>query len=69
MHASLRTREVNTKLDNSLVKKESNVIIRNLGIKKVLAGNGDAIGVRKLKSEVYFCIISLLNAKLTQIFA
>ena len=56
-------------MDNSLVKKESNVIIRNLGIKKVLAGNGDAIGVRKLKSEVYFCIISLLNAKLTQIFA
>ena len=34
---------------HSLVKKESNVIIRNLGVKKVLADNGDAIGVRELK--------------------
>ena len=31
----------------SLVKEESNVIIRNLGVKKVLADNGDAIGVRE----------------------
>ncbi|CAI7594499.1 unnamed protein product [Penicillium glandicola] len=30
-----------------LVKEESNVIIRNLGVKKVLADNGDAIGVQK----------------------
>ncbi|CAG7988011.1 unnamed protein product [Penicillium salamii] len=30
-----------------LVKGESNVIIRNLGVKKVLADNGDAIGVQK----------------------
>ncbi|CDM27193.1 CAZyme family PL1 [Penicillium roqueforti] len=30
-----------------LVKEESNVIIRNLGVKKVLAANGDAIGVQK----------------------
>ncbi|KAJ5259568.1 hypothetical protein N7478_012549 [Penicillium angulare] len=29
-----------------LVKEESNVIIRNLGVKKVLADNGDAIGVQ-----------------------
>jgi pectate lyase len=29
-----------------LVKKKSNVIIRNIGVKKVLAANGDAIGVR-----------------------
>ncbi|GIJ99494.1 hypothetical protein Aspvir_001626 [Aspergillus viridinutans] len=29
-----------------LVKKKSNVIIRNLGVKKVLAANGDAIGVQ-----------------------
>ncbi|KAJ6095156.1 hypothetical protein N7467_002669 [Penicillium canescens] len=30
-----------------LVKEESNVIIRNLGVKKVLADNGDAIGIQK----------------------
>lgn len=30
----------------SLVKEKENVIIQNLGIKKVLADNGDAIGVR-----------------------
>ncbi|KAJ5769751.1 uncharacterized protein N7511_001802 [Penicillium nucicola] len=30
-----------------LVKEESNVIIRNLGVKKVLAANGDAIGIQK----------------------
>ncbi|KAJ5787889.1 Pectin lyase fold/virulence factor [Penicillium paradoxum] len=30
-----------------LVKEKTNVIIRNLGVKKVLAGNGDAIGVQK----------------------
>lgn len=35
---------------SSLVKKASNVIIRNLGISKVLAANGDAIGIRKLSS-------------------
>ncbi|KAJ5115510.1 Pectin lyase fold/virulence factor [Penicillium alfredii] len=29
-----------------LVKEKSNVIIRNLGIKKVLADNGDAIGIQ-----------------------
>jgi pectate lyase len=29
------------------VKEKKNVIIRNLGLKKVLADNGDAIGVRK----------------------
>ncbi|KAF5859395.1 hypothetical protein ETB97_002902 [Aspergillus alliaceus] len=29
-----------------LVKKKENVIIRNLGVKKVLAKNGDAIGVQ-----------------------
>ncbi|KAF7585509.1 hypothetical protein BBP40_010795 [Aspergillus hancockii] len=29
-----------------LVKKKENVIIRNLGVKKVLAENGDAIGVQ-----------------------
>ncbi|KAE8164848.1 putative pectate lyase A [Aspergillus tamarii] len=29
-----------------LVKKKENVIIRNLGVKKVLADNGDAIGVQ-----------------------
>lgn len=37
----------------SLVKEESNVIIRNLGVKKVLADNGDAIGVRMLKSQFF----------------
>jgi pectate lyase len=31
----------------SLVKGKSNVIIRNLGVKKVLADNGDAIGIRE----------------------
>jgi pectate lyase len=31
----------------SLVKEKSNVIIRNLGVKKVLAENGDAIGIRE----------------------
>lgn len=31
----------------SLVKEQTNVIIRNLGVKKVLAENGDAIGVRE----------------------
>lgn len=31
----------------SLVKGETNVIIRNLGVQKVLAENGDAIGVRE----------------------
>ncbi|KAJ6124530.1 hypothetical protein N7471_011847 [Penicillium samsonianum] len=30
-----------------LVKEQTNVIIRNLGVKKVLAENGDAIGVQK----------------------
>lgn len=30
----------------SLVKEASNVVIRNLGVEKVLADNGDAIGVR-----------------------
>ncbi|KAJ5365506.1 Pectin lyase fold/virulence factor [Penicillium concentricum] len=30
-----------------LVKEKTNVIIRNLGVKKVLADNGDAIGVQK----------------------
>lgn len=34
----------------SLVKEESNVIIRNLGISKVLADNGDAIGIREFPS-------------------
>ena len=34
----------------SLVKEESNVIIRNLGVKKVLADNGDAIGIRECKT-------------------
>lgn len=29
------------------MKEESNVIIRNIAISKVLADNGDAIGVRK----------------------
>lgn len=32
---------------SSLIKGASNVIIRNLGISKVLAANGDAIGIRK----------------------
>ncbi|KAK9554662.1 hypothetical protein V6Z88_006651 [Aspergillus fumigatus] len=32
--------------ENSLVKEKSNVIIRNLGVKKVLAENGDAIGIQ-----------------------
>lgn len=35
----------------SLVKKGSNVIIRNIAISKVLAANGDAIGVRKFLRE------------------
>lgn len=30
-----------------LVKEQNNVIIRNLGIKEVLAANGDALGVRE----------------------
>lgn len=30
-----------------MVKEASNVIIRNLGVKKVLADNGDALAVRK----------------------
>ena len=30
-----------------MVKEQSNVIIRNLGVHKVLAENGDAIAVRK----------------------
>ncbi|KXG54461.1 Pectin lyase fold/virulence factor [Penicillium griseofulvum] len=30
-----------------LVKEKTNVIIRNLGVKKVLADNGDAIGIQK----------------------
>lgn len=40
----------------SLVKEESNVIIRNLGVKKVLAANGDAIGVREyiMLRDIYF---------------
>ena len=36
-----------TNVFSSIVKEESNVIIRNIGISKVLAENGDAIGVRK----------------------
>jgi len=32
-----------------MVKEASNVIIRNLGVKKVLADNGDALAVRKYK--------------------
>lgn len=32
---------------SSLVKSASNVIIRNIAISKVVAANGDAIGVRK----------------------
>lgn len=35
-----------TDMSFSLVKEASNVVIRNLGISKVLAANGDAIGVR-----------------------
>ena len=35
----------------SLVKEASNVIIRNLGISKVLADNGDAIGIREFSSS------------------
>lgn len=31
----------------SLIKKKTNVIIRNLGVSKVLADNGDAIGIRE----------------------
>lgn len=34
---------------NRLVKEKSNVIIRKLGIKKVLADTGDAIGIRKFE--------------------
>lgn len=30
-----------------MVKEAKNVIIRNLGVKKVLADNGDALAVRK----------------------
>lgn len=42
-----------------LVKEKSNVIIRNLGVKKVLADNGDAIGVRKSISLLW-----LINTRL-----
>lgn len=38
---------------SSTVKEESNVIIRNIGISKVLAENGDAIGVRKFSQLAY----------------
>ena len=34
-------------ISNSMVKEASNVIIRNLGVKKVLADNGDALAVRE----------------------
>lgn len=45
----------------SSVKEKENVIIRNLGVKKVLADNGDAIAVRKL------WIGLLLEARLTRL--
>lgn len=32
---------------SSMIKEASNVIVRNLGVKKVLADNGDALAVRK----------------------
>jgi pectate lyase len=38
----------------SLVKEASNVVIRNLGISKVLAANGDAIGVRMSTPDLPF---------------
>lgn len=34
-------------ISNSMVREASNVIIRNLGVKKVLADNGDALAVRE----------------------
>ena len=37
--------------DFSLVKEKKNVIIRNIAISKVLAENGDAIGVRKFQTS------------------
>lgn len=36
-----------------MVKEASNVIIRNLGVKKVLADNGDALAVRKYGNYPY----------------
>jgi pectate lyase len=42
---SMGNRDILTN-ESRLVKEKSNVIIRNLGVKKVLADNGDAIGVR-----------------------
>ncbi|OGM42564.1 pectate lyase plyB [Aspergillus bombycis] len=36
-----------------LVKEKENVIIRNLGVKKVLADNGDAIGVPEYSNNVW----------------
>ncbi|KAJ5156912.1 pectate lyase A [Penicillium canariense] len=47
-NTSIIGKNSNAKLVNFgiLVKEESNVIIRNLGIEKVLADNGDAIGVQ-----------------------
>lgn len=34
-----------------MVKEASNVIIRNLGVKKVLADNGDALAVREYNTR------------------
>lgn len=40
-------------VEKSMVKEASNVIIRNLGVKKVLADNGDALAVRKYGNYPY----------------
>ncbi|KAJ8064558.1 hypothetical protein OCU04_006888 [Sclerotinia nivalis] len=44
-----------------LVKGQKNVIIRNLGIKEVLAANGDALGIRMFSPHIH----SLQHIKLT----
>lgn len=44
----------------SLVKSGSNVIIRNIAISKVLAANGDAIGVRESpgRSQCFYMMLT-----------
>jgi pectate lyase len=40
----------------SMVKEQTNVIIRNLGVHKVVADNGDAIAVREYNLLKDICL-------------
>jgi hypothetical protein len=46
----------------------SNVIIRNIAISKVLAENGDAIGVRKYPCPLEISLIDFPEERLTNVW-